>query len=49
MRNPNYWGTQAYQDEVDIQIFKARDTMVQALKAGELDYAHGPNADQFNR
>ena len=23
--------------------------MVQALKAGELDYAHGPNADQLNQ
>ena len=49
-RNPNYWGTQAYQDEVDIVIYKgAPDTMVQALKAGELDYAHGPNADQLNQ
>ena len=50
VRNPNYWGTQAYQDEVDIVIYKgAPDTMVQALKAGELDYAHGPNADQLNQ
>ena len=48
-RNPNYWGTQAYQDEVDIVIYKKADTMVQALKAGELDYAHGPNADQLNQ
>jgi peptide/nickel transport system substrate-binding protein len=47
-RNPNYWGTQAYQDEVDIVIYKTADTMVQALKAGELDYAHGPNAEQLN-
>ena len=50
VRNPNYWGTQAYQDEVDIVIYKGSpDTMVQALKAGELDYAHGPNADQLNQ
>ena len=47
-RNANYWGTQAYQDEVDIVIYKTADTMVQALKAGELDYAHGPNAEQLN-
>ncbi len=47
-RNPNYWGTQAYPDEVDVVIYKTVDTMVQALKAGELDYAHGVNADQFN-
>src|SRR6185436_15497454 len=50
VRNPNYWGTQAYQDEVDIVIYKGSpDTMVQALKAGELDYAHGPNGDQLNQ
>ena len=48
-RNPDYWGTQAYPDEVVIQIFKGADTMVQALKAGEIDYANGPNADQLNQ
>jgi peptide/nickel transport system substrate-binding protein len=47
-RNPNYWGTQGYPDEVDIIIYKTADTMVQALKAGELDYAHQPNAEQLN-
>ena len=47
-RNPNYWGTQGYADEVDIVIYKTTDSMVQALKAGELDYAHGVNADQLN-
>src|SRR6478735_8415617 len=45
VRNPNYWGTQAYQDEVDIVIYKgAPDTMVQALKAGELAF-NGYGAD----
>lgn len=48
-RNPNYWGTQGYADEVDIIIYKTADTMVQALKAGEIDYAHGVNADQLNQ
>ncbi len=48
-RNPNYWGTQAFPDEVDLIIYKTADTMVQALKAGELDYAHGPNSDQLNQ
>lgn len=47
-RNPNYWGTQGFADEVDIVIYKNSDTMVQALKAGELDYARGVNADQLN-
>ncbi len=48
-RNPNYWGDQGFADEVDLIIYKTPDTMVQALKAGELDYAHGPNADQLNQ
>ncbi len=48
VRNPNYWGPQGAADEVVIQFFKNADTMVQALKAGELDYARGVNADQFN-
>lgn len=47
-RNPNYWGTQGYADEVDIVVYKTTDSMVQALKASELDYAHGVNADQLN-
>src|SRR4051794_28991791 len=47
-RNPNYWGQQGFEDEVDIVIYKSADTMVQALKSGDLDYAHGPNAAQLN-
>ena len=47
-RNPNYWGTQGAEDEVVIQFFKSPDTMVQALKSGELDYAIGMNSDQFD-
>jgi peptide/nickel transport system substrate-binding protein len=46
-RNPNYWGTQGAADEIVIQFFKNDDTMIQALKAGELDYARNPNADQL--
>jgi peptide/nickel transport system substrate-binding protein len=48
-RNPNYWGDQGFADEVDIVIYKTADTMVQALKSGELDYAHGVNAEQLNQ
>jgi peptide/nickel transport system substrate-binding protein len=48
-RNPKYWGPQGFADEIIIQIYKNTDTMVQALKSGELDYAHGVNADQFNQ
>jgi peptide/nickel transport system substrate-binding protein len=47
-RNPNYWGTQGFEDEVVLQIFSSSDTMVQALKAGDLQYAHGVNAEQLN-
>ena len=47
VRNPYYWGTQGHEDQVVIQIFKSDDTMVQALKAGELDYARDPNAQQL--
>jgi peptide/nickel transport system substrate-binding protein len=46
-RNPNYWGTQGAADEIVMQFFKNDDTMIQALKAGELDYARNPNADQL--
>ncbi len=46
-RNPYYWGQQGYEDQIVIQFFKTDDTMVQALKAGELDYARDPNADQL--
>ena len=47
-RNPNYWGQQGAADEVVIQFFGTADTMVQALRAGEIDYARGVNADQFD-
>ncbi|TMQ10334.1 MAG: ABC transporter substrate-binding protein, partial [Deltaproteobacteria bacterium] len=49
VRNPNYWGKQGFEDEVVIQFFKTPDTMVQALKAGELDYARDPNANQLKQ
>jgi peptide/nickel transport system substrate-binding protein len=49
VRNPNYWGKQGLADEVEIHFYKTGDTMVQALKANELDYAHSVNPDQFNQ
>jgi peptide/nickel transport system substrate-binding protein len=48
-RNPNYWGTQGFADEVVLQIFSSSDSMAQALKSGDLDYAHGVNADQLKQ
>ena len=47
VRNPTYQWAQGAADEVVIQFFKTGDTMVQALKTGDLDYAHGINSDQF--
>ncbi|HLO34597.1 MAG TPA: ABC transporter substrate-binding protein, partial [Candidatus Deferrimicrobium sp.] len=47
-RNKNYWGKQGAADEVIIQHFASADTMVQALKTGEIDYVRGVLADQFN-
>jgi peptide/nickel transport system substrate-binding protein len=46
-RNPNYWGTQGAADEVVLQFYTNGDTMMQALKAGEIDYARDPNAEQL--
>ncbi|HTK43952.1 MAG TPA: ABC transporter substrate-binding protein [Patescibacteria group bacterium] len=51
VRNPNWWGAgKGFEDEVVLRFFADNtDTMVQALKAGELDYAHGVNSDQFKQ
>jgi peptide/nickel transport system substrate-binding protein len=51
VRNPNWWGANSgFEDEVVLRFFPDNtDTMVQALKAGELDYAHGVNSDQFKQ
>ena len=50
VRNENFWGQQGFADEVVLRFFADQgDTMVQALKAGELDYAAGVNADQFKQ
>jgi len=48
-RNPTYWGKQGFADEVVLQFFKSSDTMLQALKKGEIDYAHNLNPDQFKQ
>jgi peptide/nickel transport system substrate-binding protein len=48
-RNPEYWGPKGFADEVVIQFFGTDDTMVQALKAGEIDYARNVNANQLKQ
>jgi peptide/nickel transport system substrate-binding protein len=48
-RNPNYWGTQkGAADQIVLQHFASGDTMVQALKTGDVDYVRGVLADQYN-
>ena len=50
VRNENFWGNQGFADEVVLRFFADNtDVMVQALKSGELDYAHNVNADQFKQ
>jgi peptide/nickel transport system substrate-binding protein len=49
VRNPDYWGKQGFADEVEIHFYKTDDTMVQALKANELDYARDVNPNQLNQ
>ncbi|HEU0244874.1 MAG TPA: ABC transporter substrate-binding protein [Candidatus Limnocylindrales bacterium] len=50
VRNPNYWGQQGFEDEVVIRFFPDNvDGMFQALKNGEIDYAHDVNPDQFKQ
>ncbi len=47
-RNPNYWGEQGAAEEVIIQHFESNETMVQALRNAEIDYARGIGADAFD-
>jgi len=48
VKNPNWHGDPLGVDEVIIQTFASSDTMVQALKNGEIDFARGIQPDQFN-
>ena len=47
-KNPNWTASKLAADEVVIQIFKTEDTMAQALRNGELDYARNVLSDQFD-
>jgi peptide/nickel transport system substrate-binding protein len=47
-RNPNYWGPQGAAEEGIILTFESADTMVEALKTGEVDYVRGVQPDQFD-
>jgi peptide/nickel transport system substrate-binding protein len=47
-RNPNYWGEPGAADEIIFEKFSGSDTMVQALRSGELDYVRGTGPDLFD-
>jgi peptide/nickel transport system substrate-binding protein len=47
-RNVHYWGTPAGPDEIIMQTLASEDAMVQALKAGDVDYVYGTGAEQFD-
>jgi len=48
-KNPNWTATPLAADEVVIQFFETEDTMAQALRSGELDYAQNVLSDQFDQ
>lgn len=47
VKNPNWRGAALGADEVILTTFASSDTMVQALRNGEIDYARGIAPDQF--
>ncbi len=47
VRNPNYWAGEPKVAEVDMRVYRSEDTLVQALKAGEIDFAEGPTPLQI--
>jgi peptide/nickel transport system substrate-binding protein len=47
IRNPHYWAGEPHIGEVDMQVYRSEDTQVQALKAGEIDFAEGVTALQI--
>ncbi len=48
-KNPEWTAGELAADEVVIQFFETEDTMAQALRSGELDYAQGVLSDQFDQ
>ncbi|HEY4633864.1 MAG TPA: ABC transporter substrate-binding protein [Candidatus Limnocylindrales bacterium] len=47
-RNESYWGDKGAADEIIVTNFDSTDTMVTALKNGDVDYVRGVGADQFD-
>jgi peptide/nickel transport system substrate-binding protein len=47
-RNPNYWGPKPKIDELVFRVFQNDDSMAQALRRGEIDFAEDLPANIFN-
>ena len=47
VKNPDYFGGEAAIDEIYFQLYDNDDTMVQALKRGEVDYIFNPSTELF--
>jgi peptide/nickel transport system substrate-binding protein len=47
--NPDYWGGEPNVGEVDFRVFRSQDTLVQALTAGEIDFAEGVTPLQIDK
>ncbi len=46
VRNDDYWAGEPKVGEVNMQVYRSEDTLVQALKAGEIDFAEDVSALQ---
>lgn len=46
VRNDDYWGGKPKVAEIDMQVYRAQDTQIQALKAGDIDFAEDIDALQ---
>jgi peptide/nickel transport system substrate-binding protein len=47
-RNPNFWGEEPAVDTITYRIFTNEETMVTALKNGEIDFADGMTSTLFD-
>jgi peptide/nickel transport system substrate-binding protein len=47
--NPDYWGGAPNVGEVDYSVYRSQDTLVQALEAGEIDFAEGVTPLQIEK
>lgn len=41
VRNPNYWGTKPYLDEIDVNVITDSTAMINSIRSGRIQYAIG--------